>query len=83
MLLLIIIQRKRVYSHWNGKVPLRKDETERIVNVIKKAHELGKPIRFWAIPDQRGAWAKLIELQVDILNTDNVVEAAAFIKERH
>ena len=68
------------YSHWNGKGVIKKEDTESIVGVIKKAHELRKPIRFWAIPENTGAWTKLIDLQVDILNTDNVAEAVVFIK---
>ena len=39
--------------------------------IAEKAHEMGKPIRFWASPDNPQAWETLHNLGVDVINTDN------------
>lgn len=70
------------YSTWNGKEALKKSDEEKIINVIETAHAINKPFRFWAIPDFPESWIKLMELDVDILNTDDVAGLATFLKER-
>jgi len=69
------------YSKWNGKDELRKSELEKIITVIEAAHAINKPFRFWAIPDFPESWTKLMELGVDVINTDDVVGLATFLKE--
>lgn len=70
------------YSTWNGKGELSTMEGLKIKEVIEGAHAMNKPFRFWAIPDFPESWKRLIELRVDILNTDDVLALAAFLKER-
>jgi alkaline phosphatase len=73
----------RKYSIWNGKEALSKSDEEKINQVIEAAHAMNKPFRFWAIPDFPESWEKLIELGVDILNTDDVAGLVAFLEERN
>lgn len=60
------------YSKWkaNGDT-LSDSDRKAIVGVVEKAHEMGKPIRFWASPDNPQAWETLHNLGVDVINTDN------------
>jgi len=70
------------FSKWNGKDKLTQRDKEKLVAVIEAAHAINKPFRFWAIPDFPESWTKLMELDVDIINTDDVVGLATFLKER-
>ena len=69
------------YSTWNGKGRLVAHEQDTIQKLIAKAHALGKPVRFWATPDNINAWYHLIKLKVDYLNTDRVAELACFLNK--
>ncbi len=66
------------YSHWNGTDELPDPDREKLKRIIKRAHADGKPIRFWAIPDQPNGWKQLKKLGVDVINTDKVTECRAF-----
>jgi hypothetical protein len=46
----------------------------RIKQLTAKAHQMGKPVRLWAIPDNSASWTHLQELGVDIINTDKVAD---------
>jgi alkaline phosphatase len=70
------------YSHWNGKGNLENTDLEKITKVVQEVHAKGKRIRFWAIPDFSDTWMKLMELQVDVLNTDHVTELSSFLKTK-
>lgn len=45
-----------------------------IKQVTAKAHQMGKPVRLWAIPDNSASWTHLQQLGVDIINTDKVAD---------
>ena len=70
------------FSKWNGTDKLTQRDREKLVAIIEAAHAINKPFRFWATPDFPESWTKLIELGVDIINTDDVVGLATFLKER-
>ena len=53
--------------------------TDSLSAVVTKAHQVKKPVRFWGAPDNEETWKKLIELTVDILNTDKVTECRHFL----
>lgn len=68
------------YSRWDGTGKLPDADREKLRRVIRRAHDDGKPIRFWAIPDVPNAWKQLRKVGVDVINTDKVAEATAFLK---
>lgn len=68
------------YSKWNGKEPLKDADKKKLVTLIESAHAIEKPFRFWAIPDFENGWRTMMELGVDIINTDDVAGASAFVK---
>jgi len=55
------------------------------INNIKKAvsqtHLLGKPIRFWATPDNEATWEFLIQSKVDFINTDKITLLADYFNQ--
>jgi alkaline phosphatase len=69
------------YSKWNGKGRIPARELDTIQQMITGAHALGKPVRFWATPDNVNAWYHLMKLKVDYLNTDHIAELGSFLKK--
>lgn len=45
-----------------------------IKRLAEKVHSIKKLLRLWAIPDTPGSWDHLLQLGVDIINTDKVAE---------
>jgi alkaline phosphatase len=70
------------YSGWSGQDSLTNHDRRKIENVVKEVHEKGKPIRFWAAPDFTDAWIKLIEMKIDVINTDDVPGLCTFLKNK-
>jgi alkaline phosphatase len=70
------------YTAWDGEGGLITKERDTIQVLVTSTHQLGKPIRFWATPDNINAWDQLMKLKVDYLNTDKINEMAAFLKRR-
>ena len=67
------------YSKWDGKEGMAANEMQIILALIKKTHDLKKPIRFWAAPDNSTAWQLLIQLHAYFINTDHIDELAQFL----
>lgn len=58
---------------------LTEEDENKIRSMIEKAHQLGKPFRFWGTPDNPETWKKMMAWKVDFLNTDKVEELAEFL----
>lgn len=69
------------YSRWNGKGVPVKEDTKRLNDVIERVHAMGKPIRFWAAPDNLTAWNTLYNMGVDIIGTDRPQACAEFFHD--
>jgi len=67
------------FAMWNGKGEIADNQRAALVSVINKAHEMGKPFRFWATPDTEASWKLFMEIGVDYINTDKVEELAKFL----
>ncbi len=70
------------YTLWRGRGDMRKADQDRIKGLVERTHAEGKKLRFWAAPDNKEAWEKLLELGVDLINTDKLAELSAFMKSR-
>ena len=57
------------------------EEFQQLQLVIDRAHKLQKKVRLWGTPDNPDTWRKLIELQVDYINTDYINALANFLNE--
>jgi alkaline phosphatase len=58
------------YSMWNGLGRLTEKDLNKIKVFINEAKAHAKPLRFWATPDTKTAWARMAKLGVDFINTD-------------
>jgi alkaline phosphatase len=63
--------------------PLQPEDVAKLEAAIKSAHDLEKPIRFWASPDFKDAWEQFIQLKVDFINTDKINELSDFMVSRN
>ena len=70
------------FAMWNGIGEIAANQRAALLSVIKKAHEMGKPFRFWATPDTEASWKLFMELGVDYINTDKVEALASFLKRK-
>lgn len=52
----------------------------KIRQLATKAHHIGKLLRLWATADDSTTWKYLLQLGVDIINTDKVKECREFFK---
>jgi len=55
------------------------EEWQNLLSTVKQSHDLKKPVRFWATPDNMDVWSKLMQLGVDYINTDHINALAAFL----
>jgi alkaline phosphatase len=62
----------------------QKETTDSLIKQLAtKAHQIKKPLRLWAIPDNPASWTHLRELGVDIINTDKVAECRKYFSEKN
>lgn len=71
----------RDFSQWNGKGTIIPAEKERLEAVIDRAHELGKPVRFWNAPEGTTVYYTFYDMGIDYINTDKPEVCAAFFAD--
>ena len=76
----LISQNFKNYSNWNGLGRLTEEDLKKVENVIKKVHEEGLKVRFWAAPDTKTAWGRYAKMGVDYINTDHPAEASKYLE---
>ncbi len=64
---------------WNGEGTMPEDERSRLREIVAKAHQQGRRVRFWGAPDKPAFWSVLREAGVDLINTDNLPGLASFL----
>jgi hypothetical protein len=64
-----------------GEFP--KDQAAKLNEIVTKAHQQGRILRFWAIPDRQDAWNLLYDANVDLINTDHLAELATFVRTKN
>ncbi|RZK60319.1 MAG: glycerophosphodiester phosphodiesterase [Pedobacter sp.] len=71
-----------IYSRWKGVGEISEADKMKLQATVKEAHQLNKPIRFWGAPDTQDCWKQLVELGVDIINTDKIVECKTYFEHK-
>jgi hypothetical protein len=66
---------------WQGNGPIPADERAKLRQIVKKAHEHGRLVRFWATPDKVEVWKELREAGVDLINTDALSDLQQFLRK--
>jgi hypothetical protein len=66
---------------WKGEGPMPEAERNKLKDIVRKAHRHGCKVRFWATPEKPEVWKELLAADVDLLNTDRLVELRRFLLE--
>lgn len=82
----LISDRWSSHFRWRGDGPIPTAEREKLSDVVQKAHEKGRLVRFWATPDERSPartalWQQLRTAGVDLINTDDLEGLKGFLLE--
>jgi hypothetical protein len=67
---------------WKGVDPMPDNERKKLRDYVAKAHAQKRLVRFWATPDMPSAWQELLAVEVDLINTDRLVELRQFLVKR-
>jgi len=65
---------------WRGQGDLPEAQKAKLDQLVRQAHDQGRRIRFWAVPDKPEAWGVLYRAGVDLLNTDDLPGLAVFLQ---
>jgi alkaline phosphatase len=70
------------FSSWKGKGRLNTKDRKSLKRLIDSVHLAGKPIRFWAAPDNKTSWKIQMKLGADLIGTDKINELAGFLRKQ-
>lgn len=66
---------------WKGEGPLSEEERGKLRQMVQKAHQHGRLVRFWSTAEDPVVWKELRAAGVDLLNTDKLDELRRFLLE--
>lgn len=78
----LISDRWTSHFRWRGDGEFPKDEREKLVKIVKKAHAAGRRVRFWATPENPALWRELQSAGVDHINTDQLQKLREFLSSK-
>ncbi|MFY0608545.1 MAG: phosphatidylinositol-specific phospholipase C/glycerophosphodiester phosphodiesterase family protein [Cyclobacteriaceae bacterium] len=80
----IISQNYNKYLSWNGQEGNPDpEELYKLTQMIDKAHREGKMVRLWATPDNELVWTFLLDIGIDLINTDDLSGLNGFLTNRY
>ncbi|MCX8065897.1 MAG: phosphatidylinositol-specific phospholipase C/glycerophosphodiester phosphodiesterase family protein [Candidatus Hydrogenedentes bacterium] len=67
---------------WLGVGEIPSEEIKKLRELVKKAHEQGRKLRFWSAPQTETAWEILYSEGVDLINTDFPSKLSSFLRNK-
>jgi hypothetical protein len=64
---------------WRGAGSIPEADKLKLRDIVSKAHQQGRQVRFWGSPDQPVFWAEMLVEGVDLINTDDLAGARRFL----
>jgi len=64
---------------WRGTGPMPEADRLKLRQIVAKAHEQGRRVRFWGAPDRPSFWSEMLANSVDLINTDDLDGAQKFL----
>lgn len=64
---------------WRGGGPMPDDQRKKLLDIVTRAHEAGRRVRFWASPDSPEVWAQQRAAGVDLLSVDDHAALRKFL----
>lgn len=71
----------RSYFKWYGKGEMPPEEEQKLKELVNKAHESGRKIRFWGCPNKEAVWQKLLVEGCDWINVDDLKGFNVFYRD--
>jgi YVTN family beta-propeller protein len=68
---------------YKPKWPLDSLTTAKTKLFIDQVHQLNKPVRLWASPDNTASWEQFMQWGVDYINTDKINQLADYLIQRN
>ena len=65
---------------WRGEGEIPEAEKAKLLDAVKRAHDAGRRVRFWATPENEKLWKVLADAGVDHINTDQLARLEKFLK---
>jgi hypothetical protein len=66
------------HFQWRGIGALPEQEREKLNGIVKRTHQQGRKLRFWATPDTPQVWRELQKADVDLINSDDLAGLQKF-----
>lgn len=76
----LVSDRWGAHFAWRGVGAMPDTERSKLESIVKKAHDRGQKVRFWATADTPEMWRELRTAGVDLINTDDLAGLAAFLR---
>lgn len=67
---------------WRGRGEMPEAEQAKLADLVKRAHEQGRRIRFWGLPWTQAMWPMLYDAGVDLINADDLTGLQTFLLEK-
>ncbi|MEY2428915.1 MAG: hypothetical protein QOJ40_1800 [Verrucomicrobiota bacterium] len=64
---------------WRGSGEMPVDQKRKLTQIVTRAHQHGRRVRFWATPDEPRFWREILAEGVDLINADNLEAAQKFL----
>ena len=72
----------REVLQWRGRGKAPYNKVPELKQLIEKTHQEGKKLRLWGMPDNPKVWAFLLEMGIDLINTDKLEPFRLFMEKR-
>lgn len=80
-LLPLISDNWTLHFRWRGEGPMPAAERAKLLDIVHRAHDRGRRVRFWATPDNPALWRELIAAKIDLINTDDLAGLERFLRD--
>ncbi len=67
---------------WSGKGKMPEQDLVKLREIVSRAHQQGRKVRFWGAPQTQECWEILYNVGVDLINTDFPKRLAEFLKDK-
>lgn len=69
-----------LHFKYRGSGDFNQVERSKLKDIITKAHDKGRRVRFWATPESQPIWTELLAARVDLIGTDRLSQLADFLR---
>jgi hypothetical protein len=67
---------------WKGQGPMPDTERNKLREIVRRAHQQRRVLRFWRTPEDEAVWQELRSAGVDLIGTDQLDRLANFLRSK-